>query len=107
MSKQNTFFSGGDSPTIDLAKVLAQLDEDGHLSPEMRKAIGNHADNYVETLPGFIAASAKALGAASDGNELNAHDAAQVAYGIAGMAEQLIGYKAILELFDGVKKSPA
>jgi hypothetical protein len=104
MSKpENQFFRNAEETTCALASMLIHLDKAGQIQPDMREAIRNHAVNKVETLPMGIASAARALASSSQGTfSIGTEDAANAAYGLASMAEQMEGFLMMVNHFDDV-----
>ena len=97
----NRFFSCAEKPTIDLANMLTNLDGRGLIPVDMRKAILQHAENRVSTLPVSVASTARALASAANGDlAIDGEDIANAAYGIASMAEQMEGFLSMVEKFN-------
>lgn len=60
----NEWFKNASKSFTDMAHMLMALDEQGVIPEDMRKAIHQHANNNLDTLPMSIAAIASSLAAA-------------------------------------------
>lgn len=93
MSKPKNEHMGKPSePFASIAQMLVKLEDSGKLEPDMVKALHNHAQNALETIPGNIVTLAHNLAAAADAGWVEAEEASSAAYGIAELADLLNGF---------------
>lgn len=97
---KNEWFKSASAPFLDIAHMLMELDEKGVIPKDMRKAIHQHADNNLSTLPMNIAAIASSLAAAvSGGVGLEKRETSNVAWGMESLAEQMHGWRELADYF--------
>ena len=97
---QNVWFKDASESFTDIAHMLMDLDDKGLIPDDMRKAIQQHADNNLGTLPANIAAIASSLAAAVSGNVgLGKSETANVSWGMASLAEQIHGWNELASSF--------
>lgn len=86
----NQWFLSASLPITAIAHMLMELDTKGLVPDEMRKAIHQHANNALDTIPGCIGAISQAMASALVGDVgLNGKDAADAAWGISALSDKL------------------
>jgi hypothetical protein len=86
----STWFKSATTPITDMAHMLMDLDDRGHISEGMREAIYRHAENVLSTIPMHIGGLSMAIASAHAGaSGIDGGDAAHASWGIAALADQL------------------
>lgn len=85
----NDWFKFPNTPITDMAHMLIELDDKGHIPDGMRKAIYKHAQNTLSSTPLSISGLSMAIASAHSGGGLSDMDAANASYGIASLADEL------------------
>lgn len=99
-TSNNEWFKNASASFTDIAHMLMALDDKGTIPKDMRKAIHQHADNNLDTLPMNAAAIASSLAAAVSGDTgLEEKEISKVAWVMASLAEQIHGWQELANCF--------
>lgn len=103
---KSKYFSNGDSPMSDIAKMLIDLDNTCHLPVAMQESIRSHVDNELALLPCRLGSVARAMHSAITSSGICEDDTTNLVCEIASMADRLRGALDLQSHFD-FKKSQA